>query len=159
MSYKFTDDDGQKSIKTRKEKSAKKVLRMGTHPSGKYLKKLLIEFEKRIYKCECCGIDSWQGKLLTLQVDHINGIHHDNRPENLRFICPNCHSLTETFCGAGNTGSHKVIDNDLIDAIVTSKNTRRALMKVGLTPKGGNYVRVQELVSKYKLEFNSAGLA
>ena len=36
---------------------------------------------------------------LTLQLDHINGINNDNRKENLRFLCPNCHSQTNTFAG------------------------------------------------------------
>ena len=51
------------------------------------------------YICECCGISEWLGKPLVLQVDHKNGNNHDNRVENLRWICPNCHSQTSTFCG------------------------------------------------------------
>lgn len=51
------------------------------------------------YKCDCCGISEWQGKKLALQLDHINGDNHDNRLENLHWLCPNCHSQTDTFCG------------------------------------------------------------
>lgn len=50
--------------------------------------------------CEGCGTGvDWHGKQLTLEVDHIDGDWSDSRPENLRILCPNCHSTTETYCG------------------------------------------------------------
>jgi 5-methylcytosine-specific restriction endonuclease McrA len=64
-----------------------------------FLKKRLIKEGYKEYKCEICGINSWMGKELSLQLDHINGINNDNRIENLRLLCPNCHSQTETFSG------------------------------------------------------------
>lgn len=51
------------------------------------------------YKCAECKLDSWNNKSISLQLDHINGISNDHRIENLRFLCPNCHSQTETFAG------------------------------------------------------------
>lgn len=52
------------------------------------------------YKCEGCGNEGeWLGKPISLQLDHINGINNDNRIKNLRFLCPNCHSQTETYSG------------------------------------------------------------
>jgi len=47
----------------------------------------------------CKNNGTWLGKKLTIQLDHINGDSKDNRIENLRFLCPNCHSQTETFAG------------------------------------------------------------
>jgi len=49
------------------------------------------------YECSECGIINWNGEKLSFQLDHINGVFNDNRLENLRFLCPNCHSQTKTW--------------------------------------------------------------
>ncbi|MFN2555282.1 MAG: HNH endonuclease signature motif containing protein [Nitriliruptorales bacterium] len=48
--------------------------------------------------CEACGISEWLGRPAPLQLDHVNGDRRDNRIENLRILCPNCHSQTDTWC-------------------------------------------------------------
>lgn len=73
----------------------------GLHPyfqTGKVKKKLIQEkiFE---YKCVECNISEWNGKTITLQLDHIDGDSSNHTINNLRFLCPNCHSQTETWCG------------------------------------------------------------
>ena len=47
--------------------------------------------------CEECGITDWNDKPISFQIDHINGIRTDNRLDNLKVMCPNCHSQTDTF--------------------------------------------------------------
>ena len=66
--------------------------------SHRLKQRLILEGIKRA-ECECCGITEWNGKEAPLELDHINGNHDDNRLENLRILCPNCHAQTDTYRG------------------------------------------------------------
>lgn len=67
------------------------------------LKNKLIAEGYKEAKCEECGLgEEWNDKILVLELDHINGNKRDNRLENLKILCPNCHSQTPTFRGRKN---------------------------------------------------------
>ena len=64
------------------------------------LKKRLIANNLLEYVCARCGNNGeWNGEELVLQLEHKNGIHNDHRLCNLEFLCPNCHSQTNTYSG------------------------------------------------------------
>lgn len=74
-----------------------------TYPQAR-LKKRVIDENLIKYECQSCGIlGEWNGKPLTLQLDHINGVNNDNRINNLRFLCPNCHTQTDTYTSKKST--------------------------------------------------------
>jgi predicted RNA-binding Zn-ribbon protein involved in translation (DUF1610 family) len=71
-----------------------------TYQNISRLKQRLVRSKILDYKCVKCGnTGEWMNEPITLQLDHINGVNNDNRIENLRFLCPNCHTQTTTHGG------------------------------------------------------------
>jgi len=63
------------------------------------LKKFILKNGLKEHKCEECGIIEWNNKPLSLELDHTDGIRSNNKLENLKLLCPNCHSQTNTWRG------------------------------------------------------------
>jgi hypothetical protein len=100
------------------------------------IKQRIIQAGLLEYKCISCGIDSWKSNIapegqLSLHIDHINGDHIDHRIENLRFLCPNCHSQTDTYCGKKNRKHKKKCCNGCgIYISTTSTHCRKCSSKI-----------------------------
>lgn len=84
---------------TKKTPLTEILLENSTYGGTSSLKSRMVREGLLIYECAICGISSWRGGPITLQLDHINGVNNDHRQENLRLLCPNCHSCTPTFAG------------------------------------------------------------
>jgi len=85
------------------------ILKEGTRYSTSKLRKRLIKSGLKEEKCESCGLTEWMGQEISLELDHINGIRTDNRIENLRILCPNCHAQTATY--RGRNKKNKTLDS------------------------------------------------
>ena len=70
----------------------KNYLVKGSTIKSDTLKKKLIKFGLKLNKCESCKRKTWNRQTIPLELDHTNGDHWDNRLENLKILCPNCHA-------------------------------------------------------------------
>lgn len=121
-------------IKTAKLNNVKKedILKENCKHQRTVLRRYVIKNNLIPYKCAICGCTEWQGKTLSLELDHINGINNDNRLENLRFLCPNCHSQTSTY-GSRNqqlNSSEYDIPDDLRKMVEEKYNEVKSVKKV-----------------------------
>ena len=85
------------------DKIALSEILSGKHPqyqTNKIRVRLIKEGIKE-QKCEVCGIIDWNGKPVSFELDHIDGNSDNNKLSNLRLLCPNCHSQTETYGSKG----------------------------------------------------------
>lgn len=121
--------------------------------SREQVKKLIISANLLEYKCQKCGnIGEWLGEMIILDLDHINGHRRDHRIENLRFLCPNCHSQTTTYKTKNVDNFKDITENDIINCIKDSKNVREVLLKLNLKD-GYNYGKIYKIMIKHNLQF------
>ena len=101
--FAINNPDNYSKLKiSNKERKIEDIFIINSDATSKLLRRKITKFNLIPYECgiDRCNIkDEWLGGKLVLALDHINGVWHDNRLENLRFLCPNCHSQTETYVG------------------------------------------------------------
>lgn len=81
------------------EEAEKELLITNSLRTRAVLRRYLKKYNLIPYQCKCGLTNDWQGKPLTLQLEHKNGVSNDHRLTNLEWLCPNCHSQTKTFAG------------------------------------------------------------
>ena len=123
-------------------KPSEEIFCVGSSCGRSYVKKLIIEKTLKEYKCSLCGLVKWKDKEINLHLDHINGKNNDNRLENLRFLCPNCHSQTPTYCS---NVQNRYTDEQILSAAKESASIREVMLKIGMTT-GTNYKRLKKLL-------------
>lgn len=82
-----------------KKKPIEEILKENSGWRSHQLKLRLLKEGVKEAKCERCGNTEWEGGPIPLELHHINGVHNDNRLENLQILCPNCHALTDNYSG------------------------------------------------------------
>lgn len=109
---KFCNNQCQRDYQWEQETKPRLILGVGLADT-KTIRKFLVEV--RGGKCELCPVtDTWNDKPLTLHVDHIDGCSDNNSLSNLRLLCPNCHSQTDTYCGRNTTKQKQTKRNKYI---------------------------------------------
>ena len=112
----WQESPNQKPQKKEEKYTLDEVFIKDSPVSQKVLRGYIKRHSVLEYKCENCGCDGhWQNGIIALEVDHINGDNKDNRIENLHYLCPNCHALTETY-----RGRNKALKNECREHTLTT---------------------------------------
>ncbi len=85
---------------SREKYSLEEIFIKNTPVTQRVMRGYVERYQLLEYKCQNCGCDGqWQGGQIALEIDHIDGDNTNNELTNLRYLCPNCHALTETYRG------------------------------------------------------------
>jgi len=103
-------------------------------------------------ECSKCGTTKWKGKNLKMELDHINGDRHDNRIGNLQYLCPNCHSQTDTFRHKNKKHSRKIEDIEFVKALKENTSITTACRALMIPPVKGHFIRALKLAKENRID-------
>lgn len=110
---KWHDSPNQLSQRSREKYSLEEVFSKNSPVTQKVLRGYVERHSVLEYKCVKCGCDGhWQDGTISLEIDHIDGDNSNNQIDNLRYLCPNCHALTETY-----RGKNKALKNQCVETL------------------------------------------
>jgi len=154
----------RQDTRIRKKYTEEFIFKENSEVSNKVVKNRLMSNPTYEHKCELCSVKEWYDpfekkiKPVNLELDHINGNERDNRKENLRLICSNCHSFTPTYKGRNINGGIRKGENKISDIVLLehlkTKNIRQSLISVGMSASGENYQRCKILKKQLTSEEN-----
>lgn len=108
-------------------------------------RKMRVVIEQN-HACNGCGLTTWRGQPITLELEHKDGNRCNDARENLEALCPNCHSQTPTW--RGRNKRRKATDDEMRSAILNTPSLCKALSSLGMAAKGKNYVRIARLANE-----------
>lgn len=148
----FTEDDIKNYNSERIKKSKKDAFGINILKTPSKYKEYLYELQGK--RCEICKITSWLDKDLNFEVDHIDGNNRNNQLENLRILCPNCHSQTTTYCGRNkNNRKSRYTDDIIYQTYQQQGNIHKTLLYLGYSAKSANYQTVKRIILEKEFKF------
>ena len=106
---KETDDRILQNSFNKEKYSLEEVFCYNSPVTQKVMRNYIERHHLLEYKCVNCGCDgNWQNGIISLEIDHIDGNNTNNQLSNLRYLCPNCHALTDTYRGKNKALKSKI---------------------------------------------------
>lgn len=126
----FDKDVGRKRAALTRQTPLNSLLTKKSKYSRTHLKERLYKIGLKTPICEMPGCgqgEIWNGRKMSLILDHVNGVHDDNRIENLRIVCPNCNATLDTHCGKNTP--------EMVAAKVAEREVAKPIIKAGWMQK------------------------